>query len=419
MRRREARSGPQDPPTFRINRQPIGIASGGLLKPPLLTFILVNWNYGQYVGQTIDSIRAQDYPHFECLIVDNASSDDSLETIVRHVGNDARFAVEAMPENLGQLGAAIWALERTNGNFVCFVDADDFLFPNFASTHLQVHLALPRSVALTSSNVVEVSQAGSMLTGGYLNFHTNSKHKDAFRGLREAGSVMRLETISDEDYLRLHKHTAILWPSWNGWLWAPGSSNVFRRSILSRAVVNGAGDKLLRSADGHFNPLCHALGGTALIDVPLCGYRHHGANYFAKAESVTGLRQGTRQYGEKSRVDSQQTVEVLLQNVEVLGWQLAERFWPTVDQLTRTPKDKLLEYYSDPGVEKIFTKHVGSLVAFFGEKDTYLRLRARYDGAATRRIFKQGLQDTGPMFWARFWVREYYRWKARRRGSKK
>jgi glycosyltransferase involved in cell wall biosynthesis len=419
MRRKETRVSLNEPPTFRINRQPISIVSGGLLKPPLLTFIVVNWNYGQFIGQTIDSIRAQDYPHFECLVVDNASTDESLETIARHVGDDVRFTVEALPENMGQLGAALWALQRTNGGFVSIVDADDFLFPNFASSHLQVHLALPRSVALTSSNIVEVSQAGTMLTGGYLNFHTNSKHKDALKGLRDAGSVMRLETISDDDYLRLHKHTAILWPTWNGWLWAPGSSNVFRRSLLNHGVVNGAGDKLLRSADGHFIPLCHALGGTALIDVPLCGYRHHGANYFAKGESLAGLRQGTRQYEEKARVDSRQTLEVLLQNVDRFGWQLANRFWPTVDQLTRMPKDRLKRYYRDPGVEKVFTKHVGSLVSFFGENETFKMLRARYDVWATRRIFKQGLKDAGPLFWARFWLREFNRRKARWRRSTK
>jgi glycosyltransferase involved in cell wall biosynthesis len=389
------------------------------LKPPLLTFIVVNWNYGRFIGQTIDSIRGQDYPHFECLIVDNASTDDSLETIAKHVGGDARFTVEALPENLGQLGAVIWALQRTKGGFVSIVDADDFLFPNFASSHLQVHLALPRNVALTSSNIVEISQAGSMLTGGYMSFHTNCKHKDALKGLREGGSVMRLETISDEDYLRLHKNTAVLWPTWKGWLWAPGSSNVFRRSILNRTAVNGLGDKLLRSADGHFVPFCHALGGTALIDVPLCGYRHHGENYFAKGESVTTLRQGTRQYEEKSRVDSRQTLEVLLQNVDVFGWQLAERFWPTVDQLTRMPKEELRDYYSEPGVERIFTKHVASLLAFFGEQETFKKLRARYDVWATRRIFKRGLKDTGPMFWARFWLREFNRRKARRRRSRK
>lgn len=107
-----------------------------------------------------------------------------------------------------------------------------------------------------------------------------------------------------------------------------------------------------------------------------------------------------------------------MHNVDVFGWQLAERFWPTVDQLTRMPKDRLRRYYRDPGVEWIFTKHVGSLVSFFGENETFKMLRARYDVWATRRIFKQGL-NPGPMFWARFWLREYHRRQARRRRSKK
>ena len=110
---------------------------------------------------------------------------------------------------------------------------------------------------------------------------------------------------------------------------------------------------------------------------------------------------------------------MLLHNVDVFGWQLAERFWPTVDQLTRMPKDRLRRYYRDPGVEWIFTKHVGSLVSFFGENETFKMLRARYDVWATRRIFKQGLKDAGPLFWARFWLREFNRRKARWRRSTK
>ncbi len=49
------------------------------ITPPLISFVLVNWNYGRYIGAAIDSIIAQDYPHFECIVVDNCSTDDSLE----------------------------------------------------------------------------------------------------------------------------------------------------------------------------------------------------------------------------------------------------------------------------------------------------------------------------------------------------
>ena len=292
---------PPDQPSFSIGQQPVSAISGGLLKPPLFTFIVVNWNYGRFVGQTIDSVRGQDYPHFECLVVDNGSTDDSMETIVKHVGNDTRFSVESLPENLGQLGAAVRALKRAKGNFVCIVDSDDYLFPNFASCHIQVHLALPRSVAITSSNVVEISETGSMLTGGYSKFHESATLREAVKGLRRAGSVPRLQTISDEGYLRLHEHTATPGLSRVGWLWAPGSSNVFRRSIMSRAIIDEPDGKLMRAADWHFNNVCHLLGGTALIDVPLSAYRHHGAKVVGWLTEMEKIPHG-RLAGNKSIV---------------------------------------------------------------------------------------------------------------------
>ena len=49
-----------------------------------------------------------------------------------------------MAENLGQLRAALAVLPDLGGEFVVSVDADDFLFSNFLSSHVQVHLASPR-----------------------------------------------------------------------------------------------------------------------------------------------------------------------------------------------------------------------------------------------------------------------------------
>lgn len=123
---------------------------------PLMSFVLVNWNYARYIGQTIDSIRVQDYEKFECVIVDNGSDDDSLAVIERHVGADPRFRVIGLPENRGQLGAAFVGIRETSGPFLAIIDSDDVLFPTYASVHLQVHLALPNSVGFTSSNAIEI-----------------------------------------------------------------------------------------------------------------------------------------------------------------------------------------------------------------------------------------------------------------------
>ncbi|MGZ8416799.1 MAG: glycosyltransferase family 2 protein [Methyloceanibacter sp.] len=118
-----------------------------------MSLLIINWNYGTYIGATIDSIKSQDYPAIEVIVVDNGSTDDSRDVIGKHAGDDPRFRVVHLDENLGQLGAYFYAFELTSGETI--VDADDILFPSFVSSHVQVHLALPSSVALTSSNVVE------------------------------------------------------------------------------------------------------------------------------------------------------------------------------------------------------------------------------------------------------------------------
>ena len=146
------------------------------------------------------------------------------------------------------------------------------------------------------------------------------------------------------------------------------------------------------------------MGGTALIDVPLCAYRHHGANYFAQAESLAWIRQGTRQYEAKSRDDTHQTLELLLQDVDGFGWQLGDRYWPVLLQLDRITE--LRGYYRHPTVERAFTKHADSLRSFFGDWKTFNMLRARYDVWAMRRIFKRGVNKKGRSLWARFWLLE-------------
>lgn len=406
-------------PALLINNRSIESLSGAL-KPPLVSFVLINWNYARFVGQAINSIRAQDYPHFECLVIDNGSTDNSRDVIAQHVKDDPRFAIECLPENLGQLGAAFWAFARIKGGFVTFVDADDVLFPSFASTHIQVHLALPRSVALTSSNILEMNTEGRLGTGGYLNFTKHSADSYTVRGLRRSNTAVRVSTISEDGYARLDHNTVILPHSLGGWLWAPGTSNMFRRSILEMSVIKSGGPKFMRSADGHFNFLCHALAGTALIDIPLCGYRLHGANFFAARESVPALRQGTEKRAARSELNSRQTLEILLDRADFFAWILRGRYWTMIDQLTLASAQKLKMYYRAPGTVELFTRHVAKMRDVFGDKQTIQQLRRRFPVMVAWRILQKGAPDRiPPSFRLLFWRLEAKRFSLRMKRSKK
>ena len=227
--------------------------------------------------------KGQDYPSLEVVIVDNGSTDESRDVIAKHVEADSRFRIIALEQNLGQLGAFLDIFPLLNGEFVTIVDADDVLFSNFLSSHLQVHLALPSSVALTSSNVVEMTADTRALTGAHTSF--GSRGEPITRGLRPADAALRLSTISDVDYLQLARSTSTH-VSWGGWIWGPGTSNMYRRSILALVHQQPKDRTYFRAADSYLNPLCHVLGGTALIDRQLSAYRVHGANYFAARKSV-------------------------------------------------------------------------------------------------------------------------------------
>ena len=61
-------------------------------KPRTVSIVVTNYNYGRFIGQCLDSVMAQTYPHVECIVVDDGSTDDSRDVIARYpaeAGDDA------------------------------------------------------------------------------------------------------------------------------------------------------------------------------------------------------------------------------------------------------------------------------------------------------------------------------------------
>ncbi|MBZ9766684.1 glycosyltransferase [Mesorhizobium sp. CA6] len=381
--------------SFTIAGRDIDGLAGGALSPPLVSFVVINWNYCGYVGATIDSIRRQDYPHFECIVINNGSTDDSAQVIARHVEGDPRFRVETLAQNHGQLGAALWALDKVNGGFVTFVDADDVLFDNYASTHIQVHMALQRSVGFTSANVAEMDSTGAALTASYQQLRLN--RPGAQRGLRGERTVLRLPTVSPSQYRLLDASTATIPRAHVGWFWAPGSANMFRTSVLHLLRLDDGSKPWMTSADGYFNTICHAVAGSALIDMPLSGYRLHSSNYFATGESVEGIRSGTREYAAKLQKFTYESVKYLIEGSERFDWLSGGEFWPVVDRVTRENPDRLRDYFSDEIAVEIFERNAPQLRSVFGARRFSREVLARFSGAQARSILRAGFGGRIPM----------------------
>lgn len=97
---------------------------------PLVTVVVPAYNLGQWLPTALDSVKAQTLQNWECLVVDDGSTDDTL-AIARHYARlDARFRPTPTPKNLGLSGARNWGAEHARGKYLQYLDADDALPPD-------------------------------------------------------------------------------------------------------------------------------------------------------------------------------------------------------------------------------------------------------------------------------------------------
>lgn len=89
----------------------------------LVSIITATYNMAGYIGETLDAILAQDYPHFESIIIDDGSTDNTMEVLEPYL-RDPRVRV-VQQANAGQTVAKNRGLAEARGEFIAFCDADD------------------------------------------------------------------------------------------------------------------------------------------------------------------------------------------------------------------------------------------------------------------------------------------------------
>ena len=88
-------------------------------------------NTGKYLRRCLDSIIVQTFPDFEVVCVDDGSDDDSLEILEEYAHADSRFKVISLEENGGVAVARNAALDAAKGEYVYFIDSDDWIDPDY------------------------------------------------------------------------------------------------------------------------------------------------------------------------------------------------------------------------------------------------------------------------------------------------
>lgn len=95
---------------------------------PLISIIIPAYNSASYLPDTIISIQNQSYTHWECLIIDDGSTDNTKEIITCFLSADKRINYYYQ-ENQGLSAARNYGITKAEGVFIQLLDSDDILFP--------------------------------------------------------------------------------------------------------------------------------------------------------------------------------------------------------------------------------------------------------------------------------------------------
>jgi GT2 family glycosyltransferase len=109
---------------------------------PLLSYIVLSYNYERYIGKTLQSILDQTVQDFEIVVVDDKSTDDSVAIVSAFA--DPRIRLFVNQKNLGGAASYNRAVQEARGEWLVNLDADDWIEPRKAEIQLQVANQDPR-----------------------------------------------------------------------------------------------------------------------------------------------------------------------------------------------------------------------------------------------------------------------------------
>ena len=206
---------------------------------PKITIVVNSFNYAGYLRQAIDSAVSQDYPNKEIIVVDDGSTDGSPAIILSY----GETITPILGENLGQARTCLRAVRQATGDYILFLDSDDFLLPG----------ALAAIAAVCAPDVAKVQ------------FQLLPVGPD---GATAGKPWPAMTTQSRRELLTLIEQRGT-------YVTPPNSGNVHRADIFD--YIDDIDYEA--SIDGIAYLVAPLLGEVRQIAQPLACYRYHAANF--------------------------------------------------------------------------------------------------------------------------------------------
>lgn len=103
----------------------------------LVSIITPTFNSAKYIAETIQSVQNQSYSNWEMIIVDDASSDETVSMIKKIQQYEPRIILIQQPNNVGPAISRNKGIQKAVGKFMTFLDADDIWFEDFIENSIR------------------------------------------------------------------------------------------------------------------------------------------------------------------------------------------------------------------------------------------------------------------------------------------
>lgn len=282
---------------------------GPLEERPLVSILVANYNYERFIGQALQSLTKQTYDHFDAIVCDDGSDDDSCEVVEHFRERDSR--IRLVRKTNGGVGSALnRAYSESRGSLLCILDADDFFHPEklasvvaaFQAQRLGL-LVHPLMVIDSENNEIQQKPAFDIFEKGWI------AEKIIERGGR--------------------------------WMYMEASAVCFRREI-AEIMFPLDEDRFRTWADTYICILGGLLAPVGYVYRPLAYYRLHGSNL--SGYTALGAEQANR---------GAQTITRVVDGVQTRLWEVGK---PTVIDVARN-----LSYQESSLQAALFGGYVGRL----------------------------------------------------------
>jgi glycosyltransferase involved in cell wall biosynthesis len=176
--------------------------------PVMVTIGIPNYNYAHYIIAALNSVIAQTYQNLELIIVDDVSTDDSIEIIERWINEykgsvKINFIKNSVNQGLAKVCNQI--LANAHGKYFQTLDADDIILPGKIEQQVNA-MELSKNAAFIYSNIGVIDEKGNLVSDDYLERigydKSNMPHGNIFEKLFDFNFIPLPSVLVNTEFTR-------------------------------------------------------------------------------------------------------------------------------------------------------------------------------------------------------------------------